>query len=202
MGGGHSTAGASSTNGGLLIDLNTHLRHFGVDITKRIAKVGGGATWGNVDSALGKYGLATVGGGVADTGVGGLSFRGGFGWLAVKHGLVIDNLLECTVVLADGSIVKASASENGDLFWALRGAGQNFCVGIEFIFQAHEQGDMWAGFLLFSPMPEFITKAVEASNEIYMPDEQGRRKVYGCASAGLGFVKPAEAGHATMFYVG
>jgi hypothetical protein len=200
-GGGHSTAGASSTDGGLLIDLNTHIRYVDVDTEKKIVKVGGGATWGEVDTALGKHGLAAVGGTVADTGVGGLTFGGGFGWLTVKYGLVIDNLLECTVVLADGRIVKASTSENEDLFWGLRGAGQNFGVGIEFVFRAFEQGEMWAGFMIFPPVPELITKAVEASNKIFLPNRDGKSKAAGCASAGLGFVKPPEAGGATMFFV-
>jgi FAD/FMN-containing dehydrogenase len=120
-GGGHSTAGASSTDGGLLIDLNTCMRTTTVDVEKKTIKVGGGAVWGDVDAALEPHGLATVGGTVADTGVGGLTFGGGFGWLTVKHGLVVDNLLECTVVLSDGQIVIASATENEDLFWGLRG---------------------------------------------------------------------------------
>jgi hypothetical protein len=200
-GGGHSTAGVSSTDGGLLVDLNTHIRYVDVDTKKKIVKVGGGATWGEVDSALGKHGLAAVGGTVVDTGVGGLTLGGGFGWLTSKHGLVIDNLLECTVVLAEGRIVKASASENEDLFWGLRGAGQNFGVGIEFVFRAHEQGDLWAGFMIFPPVTEIITKAVEASNKIFLPERDGKSKAAGCASAGLGFVKPPEAGGATMFFV-
>tara|TARA_R110002003_G_scaffold61_2_gene5527 strand:+ start:39842 stop:40465 length:624 start_codon:yes stop_codon:yes gene_type:complete len=119
-GGGHSTAGASSTDGGLLVDLNTHMRTTFVDVAKKTIKVGGGATWGDVDSALAPHGLATVGGTVADTGVGGLTLGGGFGWLTVKHGLVVDNLLECTVALANGDIVKASETENEDLFWVGR----------------------------------------------------------------------------------
>ena len=199
-GGGHSTAGASSTDGGLLIDLNTHMRTTSIDTEKKIIKVGGGATWGDVDSALAPHGLAAVGGTVADTGVGGLTFGGGFGWLTVKHGLVVDNLLECTIVLADGRIVKASASENEDLFWGLRGAGQNFGVGIEFVFQAYEQGKMWAGFMIFPPVPEIIGKVVEASNKIFGPGPDGKSKASGRASSGLGFVKPPEAGFQTMFF--
>lgn len=200
-GGGHSTAGASSTDGGLLIDLNTHMRTTSVDADKRIIKVGGGATWGDVDSALTPHGLAAVGGTVADTGVGGLTFGGGFGWLTVKHGLVVDSLLECTVVLADGRIVKSSSSENEDLFWGLRGAGQNFGVATEFVFQAYEQGEMWAGFMAFPPVPEIITKVIEASNNIFTPGPDGRSKATGRASSGLGFVKPPEAGGQTMFFI-
>ncbi|KAL5114013.1 hypothetical protein ACEQ8H_008118 [Pleosporales sp. CAS-2024a] len=199
-GGGHSTAGASSTHGGLLIDLNTHMRTTVVDADKKTIKVGGGATWGEVDAALEPHGLAAVGGTVADTGVGGLTFGGGFGWLTVKHGLVVDNLLECTVVLADGHIVKVSASENEDLFWGLRGAGQNFGVATEFVFQAHQQGNMWAGFMIFPPVPDIIAGVVHASNKIFTPGPDGKSKATGRASSGLGFVKPPEAGGQTMFF--
>jgi hypothetical protein len=200
-GGGHSTAGASSTDGGLLIDLNTHMRTTDVDVEGRTIKVGGGAVWGDVDEALAPYGLAAVGGTVSDTGVGGLTFGGGFGWLTVKHGLVVDNLISCTVVLADGSIVKASADENEDLFWALRGAGQNFGVGIEFVFRTHETGDMWAGFMMFAPTPDIINKAVEACNNIFTPDADGNTQATGKAASALGFVRPPPAGGQILFFV-
>jgi hypothetical protein len=199
-GGGHSTAGASSTDGGLLIDLNSHMRTTIVDVENKTIKVGGGAIWGDVDAALEPHGLATVGGTVADTGVGGLTCGGGFGWLTVKHGLVVDSLLECTVVLASGQIVKASASSNEDLFWGLRGAGQNFGIAIEFVFQAYDQGKMWAGFMIFPPVPEIITAVVEASNKIFTPGPDGKSKATARASSGLGFVKPPEAGGQTMFF--
>ncbi|KAH7380511.1 FAD binding domain-containing protein [Phaeosphaeria sp. MPI-PUGE-AT-0046c] len=198
-GGGHSTAGASSTDGGLLIDLNIHMRTTSVDAEKKIVRVGGGAIWGDVDAALEPHGLATVGGTVADTGVGGLTFGGGFGWLTVKHGLVIDSLLECTVVLADGRVVTASSGENEDLFWGLRGAGQNFGVAVEFVFQAYEQGEMWAGFMMFPPVPETIAAVVTASNKIFNPGPEGKSKATGRASSGLAFVNPPEAGGQTMF---
>ncbi|OAL49079.1 FAD binding domain-containing protein [Pyrenochaeta sp. DS3sAY3a] len=199
-GGGHSTAGASSTDGGLLIDLNKHLRAIDVDVANKTIRVGGGATWGDVDAALAPHGLAAVGGTVADTGVGGLTLGGGFGWLTVQHGLVADNLLECTVILADGRIVKSSKEENEDLFWGLRGAGQNFGVVTEFLFRCFEQGEMWAGFMMFPPLPEIITKVVEASNEIFKPGPDGKSKATGKASSGLGFVKPPPAGGQTMFF--
>ncbi|KAI4621293.1 uncharacterized protein J4E87_006921 [Alternaria ethzedia] len=200
-GGGHSTAGASSTDGGLLIDLNTHMRTTNVDVEGRTIKVGGGAVWGDVDEALAMYGLAAVGGTVSDTGVGGLTFGGGFGWLTVKHGLVVDNLISCTVVLADGSIVKASTDENPDLFWALRGAGQNFGVGIEFVFRTHETGDLWAGFMMFPPTPDIIKKAVEACNDIFTPDAAGNSKATGKAASAFGFVRPPPAGGQVLFFV-
>ncbi|OAL00196.1 FAD-binding domain-containing protein [Phaeosphaeriaceae sp. SRC1lsM3a] len=198
-GGGHSTAGTSSTDGGLLIDLNTRMRTTSVDAKKKTIKVGGGAIWGDVDAALEPYGLATVGGTVADTGVGGLTFGGGFGWLTAKHGLVVDSLLECTIVLADGRVVTASESENEDLFWGLRDAGQNFGVGIELVFRAYEQGKMWAGVMIFPPVPEIITGVIDASNEIFTPGPDGQSQAAGRASSGLAFVAPPEAGGQTMF---
>lgn len=200
-GGGHSTAGASSTNGGLLIDLNTHLRSTEVDVEKKVIRVGGGALWGDVDAALAPHGLATVGGTVADTGVGGLTLGGGFGWLSAKHGLVVDNLVSCTVVLADGRIVTASKDQEQDLFWALRGAGQNFGVAIEFVYRVYEQGGLWAGFNIFPPTPEVITQVVDAMNDIYSPGPDGSSKASGKASCGIGFVKPPPAGGETMFFV-
>jgi hypothetical protein len=200
-GGGHSTAGASSTNGGLLLDLNTHMRNLDVDIENRTIKVGGGAVWGEVDAVLAPHGLAAVGGTVSDTGVGGLTFGGGFGWLTVKHGLVVDNLISCTVVLANGSVVKASDIENQDLFWALRGAGQNFGVGVDFEFRTHKQGEVWAGFMMFPPTPEIISKAVDVLNDICKPDEDGDSKATGKLATALGFVKPPPAGGQVMFFV-
>lgn len=201
-GGGHSTAGASSTNGGLLIDLNTHINTTTVDAEKKTIRVGGGALWGAVDAALAPHGLAAVGGTVADTGVGGLTLGGGFGWLSVKHGLVIDNLLECTVVLANGRIVKSSNEENADLFWGLRGAGQNFGVVSEFKFQAYDQGDMWAGFLMFPPTPDHITKVVEVCNSIVMTGPDGNSKATGKADCAFGILKPPPAGGQIVFFVG
>lgn len=147
------------------------------------------------------YRLAAVGGTVSDTGVGGLTFGGGFGWLTAKHGLVIDNLIACTVVLADGSIVKASNEDDRDLFWAVRGAGQNFGIGVEFVFQAHETGDLWAGFMLFPPVPDTIQKVVEAFNTIFTPDSDGVTKAVDKASGGFGFVRPPPAGGQVMFFV-
>lgn len=110
-GGGHSTAGSSSTNGGVLIDLRG-IRHVVVDPAKKTVNVGGGANWGEVDAGLAKHGLATVGGTISDTGVGGLTLGGGYGWLTGKHGLTIDNLLGVTIVLANGEITTASKQEN------------------------------------------------------------------------------------------
>ncbi|OAP59277.1 hypothetical protein AYL99_06575 [Fonsecaea erecta] len=192
-GGGHSTAGVSSTHGGLLIDLNAKMRHVDVDLDKKLFIIQGGAAWGDVDQAGVQHGLATVGGTVADTGVGGLTLGGGYGWLSGQKGLVIDNLVECTIVLASGEIQKASRAENPDLFWALQGAGQNFGVVTEFVLKAYDQGDVFAGMLIFPPTPAVVEKVVAATNDLYTPDAQGKTKVAGRGAGGIAFARPPPA---------
>lgn len=198
-GGGHSTAGASSTDGGLLIDLNATMRNVEVEVEKKLLRVQGGCTWGDVDIAGAKYGLATVGGTVADTGVGGLALGGGYGFLTGQRGLTIDNLVEVTVVLANGEVVKASKNEHPDLFWAVNGAGQNFGVVTEFVLQAYDQGEVWAGMLIFPPTPEVIEKVVVALNDLYTPDKNGKTKGAGLAAGGLMLMRPPPTfEHATL----
>ncbi|KAH9931212.1 uncharacterized protein B0H18DRAFT_872258 [Fomitopsis serialis] len=138
-GGGHNPAGASSTEGGLVIDLSRYLNYARVDPERKIGCVGGGAIWESVDKAATEHGLATVGGTVNHTGVAGLTLGGGYGYLSSSYGLALDNVLEATVVLADGNIVKASKTENPDLFWGIRGGGSNFGVVSEFVFQLYDQ---------------------------------------------------------------
>lgn len=128
-----------------MIDLSL-MRQVTVDPSVMTITAQGGCLWVDVDEAAGKYGLATVGGTVNHTGIGGLTLGGGYGWLSGYHGLAIDNLLSVRMVLADGSLVTASDAENPDLFWAVRGAGQSFGVTVEFTYRAHEQKDpVWAG---------------------------------------------------------
>ncbi|POR32740.1 FAD-linked oxidoreductase-like protein [Tolypocladium paradoxum] len=150
-GGGHSTSQASSapTPDDMVLDLCL-MRDVSVDAAKQTVTFGGGCLWGDVDDALWPHGLATVGGTVSHTGVGGLILHGGFGVLTGLHGMAIDVLVSCQVVLADGSIVTASETENADLFWALRGAGSSFGVVTRFTSRAFPQGDIWGGLLIFT----------------------------------------------------
>jgi hypothetical protein len=145
-GGGHNVAGTGVCDGGVLIDLSA-MRVVAVDHQARVAQVEGGAHLADLDRAVGAHGLATTGGVVSSTGVAGLTLGGGFGWLARKHGLAVDNLLAVEVVLANGEIVQASAEENTDLFWALRGGGGNFGVVTRFSFRLHRLGHA----VLFGP---------------------------------------------------
>jgi FAD/FMN-containing dehydrogenase len=138
-GGGHSVAGTAVCDDGVVIDLSA-MRAVWVDSAGRTAWVQGGALWSDVDHETQAHGLATTGGIVGHTGVAGLTLGGGIGFLMRKHGLTVDNLLAAEVVTAEGSIVRASADEHPDLFWALRGGGGNFGVVTSFRFSLHPVG--------------------------------------------------------------
>lgn len=135
-GGGHNGAGLGICDDGLVIDLSL-IKYTRVDPEARTVRVGGGCTWGDVDHATHAFGFATPSGIISTTGVGGLTLGGGLGHLTRKCGLSIDNLLAADMVLADGSFVTASAEENDDLFWAIRGGGGNFGVVTAFLFRLH-----------------------------------------------------------------
>ena len=149
-GGGHNVGGRATVEGGMLIDL-TPMRHVFVDPAARTARVAGGTLWAQVNRETQAHGLATTGGVVSSTGVGGLTLGGGLGWLMPKYGMSLDNLNAVEMVLADGRIVRAAESENSDLFWAVRGGGGNFGVASSFEFRLHAVGPMVSGGLVAWP---------------------------------------------------
>jgi FAD/FMN-containing dehydrogenase len=148
-GGGHNGAGLGSVDDGLVIDL-AGLNTVEVDADNRTAEIGGGALLGDVDAATNEHGLATPAGIIASTGAGGLMLGGGIGHLSRGLGLSIDNILGAQVVLADGSVVNASADENPDLYWAIRGGGGNFGVVTSITARLHPVDTVVAGPMFWS----------------------------------------------------
>ncbi|HVP47692.1 MAG TPA: FAD-binding oxidoreductase [Bryobacteraceae bacterium] len=174
-GGGHNAGGLGVCDDGLVIDLSP-MRFVHVDAAKNTVRVGGGCRWGDVDHATHAFGLAVPSGFISTTGVGGLTLGGGLGHLTRKYGLTIDNLLAADVVLADGRVVVASAQENSDLFWAIRGGGGNFGIVTSFLLQAHPVHTVCAGPLLWELdqasdimkwYREFIVQAPEDLNGFF-----------------------------------
>ncbi|KAF7589999.1 hypothetical protein BBP40_003443 [Aspergillus hancockii] len=171
QGGGHSSNTASSTDGGILINLGTMTR-VSVDTSTQTVAVQGGATWADVNRETAKYKLAVNGGTVSQVGVGGLTLRGGFGFLAPQHGVTLDTLLGANVVTGEGVEMRVSTKEHPDLFWAIRGAGPNVGVVEEFTFQAYPQPNkVWCG-LRIHPSSE-VLKVIEALYEALV-HPQGR----------------------------
>jgi FAD/FMN-containing dehydrogenase len=147
-GGGHSVPGFGTGDDAIVADLSA-MNRVTVDPVARTGRVGGGATWATVNEATSAHALATTGGIISTTGVGGLTLGGGIGYLSRAHGLSCDNLLSARAVLADGRVVTATETEHPDLFWAMRGGGGNFGVVTDFEFRLHPVGEVYGGLMLF-----------------------------------------------------
>ncbi|HZX08174.1 FAD-binding oxidoreductase [Kribbella sp.] len=148
-GGGHAFPGFGTNDGGVVIELSGLAGIEVVDKDKHVVRIGGGATWGQVAAALAPYNLAISSGDTRSVGVGGLTLSGGMGWKVRKYGLALDSLVAVELVTAAGDVVRASAEENTDLFWAVRGGGGNFGIVTAFEFAAHPTTDIHFGKLVF-----------------------------------------------------
>jgi FAD/FMN-containing dehydrogenase len=148
-GGGHSVAGFSTCDDGLVLDLGG-MRRVTVDPESRRARAEGGCTWGELNDATHAFGLATTGGLISTTGIAGLTLGGGIGFLARRCGLACDNVVSADVVIADGGLVTCSEDEHDDLFWAIRGGGGNFGVVTSFEYRLHAVGDIIGGPTVFA----------------------------------------------------
>lgn len=154
-GGGHSFAGFGTNDGGVVIDLSRLATVEVVDPERHLVRIGGGAHWGQVVEALAPHGLAISSGDTKSVGVGGLTLSGGIGWKVRRYGLALDTMVAAEIVTADGEIVTASAEENPELFWAIRGGGGNFGVVTSFEFEAHPTTQVVFGKVTF-PQAEAV----------------------------------------------
>ncbi len=171
-GGGHNIAGKATTNGGVMIDLSP-MKGIVVDRERRTIHAEGGTTWAEVNVATQHHGLAVTGGVVSGTGVAGLTLGGGIGWLMCKYGLALDNLLSVEMVTAAGEVLRASADEYADLFWALRGGGGNFGVATSFEFALHPVGPTVVGGIAAHPFDRAsATLRFFRDSTQSLPDEQ------------------------------
>jgi hypothetical protein len=157
--GGHSVAGFSTNEGGIVIDLSAMNTIEVLDKDKHVVRVGAGAKWVDVAAALQPYNLALSSGDTKSVGIGGLTTGGGVGWMVRKHGLAIDCLAAAEIVTADGQVLQLSETENADLFWAIRGGGGNFGVITHFDFIAHPVTKVYSGPIMFAleNIGEFLT---------------------------------------------
>lgn len=167
--GGHSTAGHSVCEGGIVLDLSA-MRALDIDVAQRTAWVETGMTAGEYTSATNAHGLATGFGDTGSVGIGGITLGGGIGYLTRKHGLTIDSLLAAEIVTADGQCLQVDADHHPDLFWAIRGGGGNFGVATRFKFQLHPVDTVVGGLLILPATPEtvaaFIAEAEAAPEEL------------------------------------
>jgi FAD/FMN-containing dehydrogenase len=147
-GGGHNTPGIAVCEGGLMVDL-AGLRSVRVDPAGLTARAEGGTTWSEFDRETQAFGLAATGGAISHTGIGGLTLGGGLGWLAGKYGLACDNLLSVDLVTAEGTMLTATATENPELFWGLRGGGGNFGVATSLEYRLYPVGPLLAGPVMY-----------------------------------------------------
>jgi FAD/FMN-containing dehydrogenase len=149
-GGGHGFPGFGTNDGGIVIDLSRLADVEIIDKERHLVRIGGGATWGQVAAALAPHGLAISSGDTKSVGVGGLTLAGGIGWKVRKYGLALDNVVAAEVVTASGAVVPASAAQNPELFWAIRGGGGNFGIVTAFDFAAHTTTDVFYGKITFA----------------------------------------------------
>src|SRR5919205_2780435 len=167
--GGHSSAGHSTTDGGIVIDLS-QMKGLEIDLEQRTAWAETGLTAGEYTTAVGAHGLATGFGDTGSVGIGGITLGGGIGYLVRKHGLTIDDLLAADIVTADGRLLRVDAETHPDLFWAIRGGGGNFGVATRFQFRLHEVGTIVGGMLLLPATPQviasFVSEAEAAPEEL------------------------------------
>src|SRR5215831_6550350 len=150
-GGGHNVAGRAAIDGGVMIDL-APMRGIHVDPKARTARAQGGVRWNEFNRETQLHALATTGGVVGSTGIAGLTLGGGLGWLMPKYGLALDNLKSAEMVMADGAVTRASAGENADLFWAIRGGGGNFGIAVSLEYELHPVGPIVTGGLVAHPL--------------------------------------------------
>ncbi len=167
--GGHSSAGHSTTDGGIVLDLRD-MKNLEIDVERRTAWAQTGLTAGEYTAAVGAHGLATGFGDTGSVGIGGITLGGGIGYLVRKHGLTIDDLISAEIVTADGDLLRVDAENHPDLFWAIRGGGGNFGVATRFQFRLHEVDQIVGGMLVLPATPEviasFVAEAEAAPEEL------------------------------------
>jgi FAD binding domain/Berberine and berberine like len=161
--GGHSVAGHSTTERGIVLDLS-EMKNLEIDIERRTAWAETGLTAGEYTSAAGAYGLATGFGDIGSVGIGGITLEGGVGYLVRKHGLTIDDVLAAEVVTADGELLRVDAESHPDLFWAIRGGGGNFGVATRFQYRLHQVDTIVGGMLMLPATPDTIASFVSLAD--------------------------------------